>query len=205
MNKIVAVSAVVVIAVVLAIAAVAVMDNGGDKDVPSNDVTVSPGKVAVVCFSETGNTERIAKEIAEITGGDFVKIIPDVPYTDADRNYNDSSSRARLEQNDPAARPAIANDIDLSGYSTVFLGYPIWFGDSPKIMWTFVETHGLEGKTVVPFCTSGSSGVGSSDDHLEEHSDGGTWLDGNRFSSSASASEIRGWISGLGIGLGATA
>ncbi len=203
MNKNVAVSAVVVIAVVLAIAAVAVMDNGVDKDVPSNDVTVSPGKVAVVCFSETGNTERIAKEIAEITGGDFVKIIPSVPYTDADRNYNDSNSRARLEQNDPAARPAIANDIDLSGYSTVFLGYPIWFGDSPKIMWTFVETHGLEGKTVVPFCTSGSSGVGSSDDHLKALSDGGTWLDGKRFSSSASSSEIKNWISGLGLGAAA--
>ena len=161
MNKIVAALAVVAIAVVLAAAAAMIMNDGGDKDVPPNDVPVSPGKVAVVCFSETGNTERIAKEIAEITGGDFVKITPSVPYTDADRNYNDSNSRARLEQNDPAARPAIANDIDLSGYSTVFLGYPIWFGDSPKIMWTFVETHGLEGKTVVPFCTSGSSGVGA--------------------------------------------
>ncbi len=200
MNKIVAVLAVVAIAVVLAAASAMIMNNGGDKDVPPNDVAVSPGKVAVVCFSETGNTERIAKEIAEITGGDFVKIIPSVPYTDADRNYNDGNSRARLEQNDPAARPAIANDIDLSGYSTVFLGYPIWFGDSPKIMWTFVETHGLEGKTVVPFCTSGSSGVGSSDDHLKALSDGGTWLDGKRFSSSASASEIKNWISGLGLG-----
>ena len=203
MNKIVAALAVVAIAVVLAAAAAMIMNDGGDKDVPPNDVPVSPGKVAVVCFSETGNTERIAKEIVEITGGDFVKITPSVPYTDADRNYNDSNSRARLEQNDPAARPAIANDIDLSGYSTVFLGYPIWFGDSPKIMWTFVETHGLEGKTVVPFCTSGSSGVGSSDDHLKALSDGGTWLDGKRFSSSASASEIKNWISGLGLGAAA--
>ncbi len=202
MNKIVVALAAVVVVVVLAIAAVAIM-NGGDKDVPSDEVTVPAGKTAVVCFSETGNTERIAKGIAEITGGDFVKIMPEVPYTDADRNYSDHNSRARLEQDDPAARPAIANDIDLREYTTVFLGYPIWFGDSPKIMWTFVESHGLEGKTVVPFCTSGSSGVGSSDDHLKDLSEGGTWLDGKRFPSSASSSEIKSWISGLGLGAAA--
>ena len=204
MNRIALAIGIVAIAAALALAVAVVMsDSGSHQDAPPKDAPATTGKVAVVCFSETGNTERIAREIAGIVGGDFVKILPEVPYTAADRDYSDSGCRARLEQNDPASRPAIANDIDLGGYSTVFLGYPIWFGDSPKIMWTFVETHGLEGKTVVPFCTSGSSGVGSSDDHLEAVSDGGTWLDGKRFPSSASSSEIRSWVSGLGLGAAA--
>ncbi|MBR6205510.1 MAG: hypothetical protein IKQ60_10840 [Candidatus Methanomethylophilaceae archaeon] len=204
MSRIAAAVGLVALAAVLAIAVAVVMsDSGSHQEPPQKDEPVQIGKAAVVCFSETGNTERIAREIAGIVGGDFVKILPEVPYTAADRDYSDSGCRARLEQNDPAARPAIANDVDLSGYSTVFLGYPIWFGDSPKIMWTFVETHRLEGKTVVPFCTSGSSGVGSSDDHLEAVSEGGAWLDGKRFSSSASSSEIRSWVSGLGLGAAA--
>ncbi len=200
MNRTAALLAVLIVVAVLAVAAAVFINSpGGGQDAPPDDGTVPAGKVAVVCFSETGNTERIAKEIAGMTGGDFIRITPEVPYTAADRDYSDSGSRTRLEQNDASARPAIANSIDISGYSAVFLGYPIWYGDSPKIMWTFVETHGLEGKTVIPFCTSSSSGVGSSDDHLKALSDGGNWLGGKRFSSTASQSEIRSWISGLGL------
>ena len=196
MNRIIILIAIGVIAIAAA-GAVILANNGGspapDPDVPPHtDVST-----AVVYFTETGSTEKIAEKIAEAAGGDLIRIIPSVEYTSADLNYNDSDSRTNKEDRDPSARPGIANGIDLSGYDRIFLGYPIWYGDSPKIMWTFTETYDLSGKTVIPFCTSGSSGIGSSASHLKALTDEGTWLDGKRFSGSASYDEVYSWVKGL--------
>ena len=182
---------------VIAVAAV-VFANTGDRTAPAPDDPIhTDASVALVYFSETGNTEDIAKKIAEAADCDLIRIVPEVEYTSADLNYNDSSSRTYVESHDPSARPGIANSMDLSRYDCIFLGYPIWYGDSPKIMWTFAETQDLAGKTVIPFCTSGSSGIGSSAAHLEALTDEGAWLDGKRFSGSASYDEVYSWVSAL--------
>ncbi len=135
----------------------------GEPPTPSS----GNGRCLVVYFSCTNTTKGIAERIASITDGTTFRIEPEVPYTSADLDYNNSSSRANREQNDPSARPAIANTLEgLENYDVVFLGYPIWWGDAPKIISTFLESHDLSGKTIVPFCTSHSSGIGSSDTDL---------------------------------------
>ena len=149
----------------------------------------------VAYFSATGTTERVAKELAAAIGADLFEIAPRDPYTAADLNWNDQNSRTTLEQNDKSVRPAIgSDDVKLDGYSTVFIGYPIWWGEEPRIMDTFVESHDFNGKTVVPFCTSGGSGIGSSGSNLAANAGSGNWLEGERLGSS---SDIAGWISGL--------
>ena len=156
--------------------------------------------VLVAYFSATNNTEGVAQQLAEGIGADLYEIVPEVPYTDDDLNYNDSSSRTSVEMDDPSARPAIAGELpDLSQYDVIFLGYPIWWGEAPRIMSTFVESYDLSGKTVVPFCTSASSGFGSSDSALKEAAPDATWLEGERFSGGASAEDILGWANGLGL------
>ena len=140
-------------------------------------------EVLVAYFSATGTTKGVAERIAAVTGGDLYEIVPAEPYTDEDLNYNDSSTRATMEQDDKNARPEIGSeDISLEGYTTVYLGFPIWWGEEPRILDTFVEKYDFEGITVVPFCTSGGSG---------------TWLKGERLSSSVSEDEIKSWIEGL--------
>ena len=148
----------------------------------------------VVVFSATGTTRGVAEKIAALTGADFVEIIPAQPYTSEDLNYNDSSTRATVEQNTPDARPEIANEISLDGYTTVYLGYPIWWGQAPRIMSTFVEGHDFTGITVIPFCTSGSSDIGGSDDTLAEQAGGENWLQGRRFAGSVGDEELLTWI-----------
>ena len=131
---------------------------------------------------------------------DMREIIPTEPYTAKDLNYNDSSSRATREQNEGTARPGISgNRISLEGCKTIFIGYPIWWGKEPRIMDTFVETYNFDGITVIPFCTSGSSGIGMSGKNLEANAGSGTWLDGKRFSGNVSEGEIASWISSLPI------
>ena len=152
----------------------------------------------VVYFSCTGTTKGVAEKIAGITGADLYEIIPAQPYTDEDLNYNDSSTRATQEQRTPDERPEIGGeDIDLEGYTTLYLGYPIWWGDAPRILSTFVEGHDFTGVTVIPFCTSGSSGIGQSGDDLAARAGTGTWLDGTRHSGSVSEDELRDWIAGM--------
>ena len=152
----------------------------------------------VVVFSATGTTKGIAEKIVSVTDADLYEIIPASEYTQDDLNYGDSESRASREQNDPDARPEISSDmIDLSAYDRIFIGYPIWFGQEPRIMDTFVESYDFEGITMIPFCTSGSSGIGQSGKHLEENADSGNWLEGHRFAGSASEDEIQSWIEGL--------
>jgi len=145
----------------------------------------------VVVFSATGTTKGVAERIAAITDADLYKIVPAQAYSSEDLNYNDPDSRATKEQNNPSVRPEIGSKkIDLSGYSRVFIGYPIWFGQEPRIMDTFVETYDFGSITVIPFCTSGSSGIGQSGKHLKENAGSGNWLEGQRFSGNVSEDEL---------------
>lgn len=120
-------------------------------------------RVAVIYFSCTGNTRTAAERIRDMTGADLYELTPEQPYTSQDLSYNNDACRASQEQKDPAARPRIAGQpLDLSQYGTIYLGYPIWWGTAPRIINTFLDTYDLTGKTVKPFCTSGSSGIETS-------------------------------------------
>ena len=154
--------------------------------------------VLVAYFSATGTTKGVAERIASVTGGDLYEILAAQPYTEADLNYNDNSSRSTSEQNDKSVRPEIgSDDISLEGYTTIYLGFPIWWGEEPRILDTFVEKYNFDGITVIPFCTSGGSGIGRSGPNMEELAGSGTWLDGERFSGSVSEDELKSWIEGL--------
>ncbi len=156
-----------------------------------------PAEVLMAYFSCTGNTEKVAGYIADVTGGVLYEIEPQVPYTDADLNYN-TDCRANTEQNDAAARPPIDGTVeDMEKYKVVYLGYPIWWGQAPKIMYTFLESYDFSGKTIVPFCTSGSSGIGSSAENMHDLAGSATWLAGKRFPSSATRGDVESWVNGL--------
>ena len=158
------------------------------------------GKTVVVFFSQTGNTAGIASHIADYLHIEAIELEASEPYTSADLDYNDSSSRATVEQDTPDARPALAEIPDLGAYDTVFLGYPIWWGKAPRIMCTFVESCDLSGKTVVPFCTSGSSDIGTSADELAGlASPKTTWLPGRRFEAGADEQAVAQWVDGLAL------
>ena len=176
-------------------------------ETPENEETPAPAAetpaagsdVLVVYFSVTGNTRGVAERMAAILGADTAEIVPAQPYTDEDIDYSsDEPRRSSIEADDPASRPEIGGDeISLEGYGTVFLGYPIWYGQEPRILDTFVESHDFTGITVIPFCTSGSSGIGSTGSRLAELAGTGDWLEGQRFSGSVSDEELRAWIEGL--------
>ena len=155
---------------------------------------VQENKSLVVVFSCTGTTRGVAEKIAALTGAELVDLVPAQPYTAEDLNYNDRSTRATVEQNTPDARPEIAEDISLDGVTTLYLGYPIWWGQAPRIMSTFVESHDFTGITVVPFCTSGGSGAGRTGETLGEQAGTGTFLTSTRFSSGVSDAELQSWI-----------
>ena len=152
-------------------------------------------KAAAVYFSCSGNTERVAKAIAEKIGADLCKIEAKAPYSDDDLNWRDMNSRANREQNDASARPEIANIPDVSGYDTVYLGYPIWWGTLPKILNTFIETKVLDGKKIIAFCTSGSSGIETSVSALQNYDL--SVASSQRFGSSASENEVEEWLEEL--------
>ena len=146
----------------------------------------------------TGTTRGVAEKIAAITGADIYEIKAAQEYISEDLNYNDSETRATVEQKDPTVRPEIGSDpVSLDGYTTVYIGYPIWWGEEPRIMDTFVESCNFDGKTVIPFCTSGSSSIGNSGKNLAANAGSGNWLDGQRFSGGTTEDELRGWIEGL--------
>ena len=130
-------------------------------------------KVLVAVFSASGVTKRVGQESARVCGGDFFEIVPAEKYTSADLNYMNSRSRSSVEMNDPSARPAIANCVsDMDSYDTLIIGFPIWWGVAPRIIETFLESYDLSGKTIIPFCTSGGSGVGRSDTALHKNVSG---------------------------------
>ena len=169
-----------------------------DTSSEATDSVEKNGGVLVVYFSATGNTKGVAEKIAGITGADTYEIKAAEEYSDADLNWNDSNSRSTKEQNDSSVRPEIGSDaISLDGYTTIYIGYPIWWGEEPRIMDTFVESHSFDGITMIPFCTSSSSGIGRSGQNLADNAGTGTWLDGKRFGAGASEDEIRSWIEGL--------
>lgn len=160
-------------------------------------------KVLVAYFSATGTTEGVAEHIANGLNADLYEIVPEEPYTDADLNYNDNNSRSTIEMNDPSSRPAISGSVEnMEQYTIVFIGYPIWWGEAPRIVSTFVESYDFSGKTVVPFCTSGGSGVGSSATNLEQLTGGTTWMEGHRLNGSDSQETVMEWVNGLGLNLG---
>ena len=158
------------------------------------------GRVLIAYFSATNNTKNIANHLDVILDADLYEITPEQPYTSADLNYGDSSTRATVEQNDPTARPAISGSVDnMEQYDVIFLGYPIWWGQAPRIISTFLESYDFNGKIIVPFCTSGSSGIGSSAMNLHALANNAIWADGQRFSGSASRSAVETWVNGLSL------
>ena len=186
---------------VLAIPACAAQDAAGFNQVQSKTPEpAAENRVLVAYFSATGTTRLLSETAAEILEADLYEIVPEVPYTSADLNYGDSSSRTTREQNDPSARPAISGKIEkMEDYDVVFLGYPIWHGQAPRIIGTFLESYDFKGKTIVPFCTSHSSGIGSSDANLHDLAGGANWLPGNRFEGGASHGSLEEWIGGLAL------
>ena len=157
------------------------------------------GKKLIAYFSAMGTTRTLAEYAAEALGADLYEIVPEQPYTQADLAYY-TDGRADREQGNPSARPAISGStFDLSQYNTIILGYPIWHGQAPKIISTFLESHDFSGKTIVPFCTSQSSGIGSSDTNLYTLAAGANWLPGQRFEGGTSKDVMEEWIHGLGL------
>ena len=169
------------------------MENTDNQDVQDH-------KVLVAYFSATGTTKGVAEHIANGLNADIYEIVPEEPYTDADLDYNDNNSRTTIEMNDPDARPVISGSVEnMEQYDTVFIGYPIWWGEAPRIASTFMESYDFSGKTIVPFCTSGGSGIGSSASNLERLTSGATWLDGRRLNGSDSQDTVMEWVNGLGL------
>lgn len=157
-------------------------------------------KILVAYFSATGTTEGVAEQIAEGLSCDLYEITLQDPYTDADLNYSDTNSRTTSEMNDENARPAISGSVsDMAQYDVVFLGYPIWWGEAPKIINTFLESYDFFGKTIVPFCTSGSSGISSSVSALKPLASGATWLEGRRFGGGVSDETVMEWVRSLNL------
>ena len=152
-------------------------------------------KVLVAVFSASGVTKKVGKEIARIAGADFHEIIPGEIYTSADLDWTDKKSRSSVEMNDPSARPEIANRVaDMGSYDTVIVGFPIWWGVAPRIIETFLESYDFSGKKIIPFCTSGGSGVGKSDTALHKNVTGDVkWAKGRQINRPNEA-EIRRWL-----------
>ena len=152
-------------------------------------------KVLVAVFSASGVTRRVGQEIARISGGDFFEIVTEEKYTNADLNYMNSRSRSSVEMNDPSARPAITDRVsDMGSYDTLIIGFPIWWGVAPRIIETFLESYDLSGKTIIPFCTSGGSGVGRSDTALHKNVSGDVkWEKGVQINR-PNESTIKSWL-----------
>lgn len=154
-------------------------------------------KILVAYFSPTGTTKRAAQDIAKALEADLYEIRPETPYTSGDLNWMDKHSRSTVEMNDPASRPAIAGELpDMRGYDTVFLGFPIWWYVEPKIVDTFLESCDLFGKRVIPFATSGGSGIDRAEQSLARLCPGARWEKGRRVSASNASTWARGMVNG---------
>ena len=184
MNKIM-----LTLAAVMAMGIAACAQDKGEKNMQTGN------KPLVVYFSATGTTAKAARTIAKVTGGTLYEIVPQQTYTADDLDWNDSQSRSTAEMNDPQARPALKGTItDVAAYDIIFIGYPIWWNQAPRIINTFIESHDLKGRTLVPFATSGSSWIGNSANELREAYPDLEWQDG-KLLNGASRSTIQNWIS----------
>ena len=160
------------------------------------------GKTLVVYYSASGNTERVAKDIAEAAGADLFEIVPTEVYTSDDLDWTNPDSRVSREHDDESLRdvPLTTTEVpDWDSYDTVFIGYPIWWGIAAWPVDTFVKNNDFTGKTVIPFATSSSSGMGQSGTLLSEMAGTGDWQDGQRFSSGVSSDDVQSWVNGLGL------
>lgn len=160
------------------------------------------GKTLVVYYSASGNTERVAKDIAEAAGADLFEIVPAELYTSDDLNWTNPDSRVSREHDDESLRDVPLTTIevpDWDSYDTVFIGYPIWWGIAAWPVDTFVKNNDFTGKTVIPFATSSSSGMGQSGSLLADMASTGEWQEGQRFSSGVSSDDVQPWVNGLGL------
>lgn len=157
-------------------------------------------KMLVAYFSCSGVTKKVSAALADSVGADLYEIAPREPYSAADLNWMDQKSRSTLEMNDPKARPAIAAAVpNMAEYDVVFVGFPIWWYEAPRIVQTFLESYDFSGKTVIPFATSGGSGMGKTASILEKSCPSAKVLPGKKLSASASMSEVSSWVKSLGL------
>lgn len=195
-NKLLIIVAAVLCVIIFALVGCA---DPADENQTTSTSPAIQGEVLVAYFSCTGSTEGIAEIIAETANGTLFEIVPQVPYTSADLDYSQSDCRANREQNDENARPAIANEVEnIASYDAVFIGYPIWWGDAPRIIQTFLENYDFEGKTVYTFSTSGSSSGSGAFGYLSSEYPDINFTDNLHFTSSqlSSARErVEAWIS----------
>ena len=151
-------------------------------------------KTLVAYFSASGTTAKVAKKMAEAIGADLFEIKPETPYTGADLNWQNKNSRSSVEMNDRSSRPAVAVKVaDMPQYDVVFVGFPVWWYREPSIIDTFMESYDFAGKTVIPFATSGGSGLGDSAANMQKLAKGAKVVNGKRFSGSVSSEELKAW------------
>lgn len=172
-------------------------ENGTDMENTDNQ-DAQNHKALVAYFSATGTTKGVAEHIANGLNADIYEIVPEEPYTDADLDYNDNNSRTTIEMNDPDARPAISGSVEnMEQYDIVFIGYPIWWYVAPTIINTFLESYDFSGKTIVPFATSGGSGMGSTNEKLAPSCPGAILMKGKMLNGLLSQEELKAWVKSL--------
>lgn len=172
------------------------------SDEPNETPEATGGKTLVVYYSASGNTERVANDIASATNGDVFELTPVDPYSDEDLDWTDDNSRVVYEHDNPDERNVELTEVtvdDWESYDTIFIGYPIWWGIAAWPVDSFVEANDFTGKTVIPFCTSSSSDLGESGELLAEAAGTGNWLEGVRFPSDVSESEVQNWVEEQGL------
>ena len=157
-------------------------------------------KVLVAYFSASGVTEKVAKELASVEGGDLFQICPEAPYTAADLDWTNKQSRSTLEMQDLNCRPAICGQVqDMAQYDTVFLGFPIWWGREPSVVDTFLTAYDFKEKYIIPFCTSGGSGMGDTNAKLQQSCKGAKLIEGQVFNPDVSKADLSAWVDSLKI------
>ena len=158
-------------------------------------------KILVAYFSASGVTKKVAEELAELEKADLFEIVPETLYTAEDLDWRNKSSRSSVEMNDPNCRPAITGTVaNMAEYDTIFLGFPIWWGREPSVVDTFLDAYDLKGKTIVPFCTSGGSGMGNTAERINNLTGRASKvLEGKRYGGTVSMADLKIWMDEIGI------
>ena len=198
-TKTIAIVTVIAVAVIC-IAAFVAFGQGEKKDPEPVNPPVTGDKILVVYFSATGVTADVANEIADYLDAETYRIVPVQPYTNEDLDRDNPDCRAFKEDQDASCRPAIeGGKIDISEYSTILLGFPIWYKIEPKIILTFLDTYDLTGRTVIPFCTSWNTGIVNAEYYLKTEEPGANWIRGTDFQSNSTIEEIHQWVDSLNL------